>query len=574
MPLKSLEPQQGAKAAQNSSARLLAWLENVTGIQMDGRRSPAAAADAAAKPQSGGKAGDAAPREKKRRKASNATRSPSAKKKAPNTTSGGSPAPPPETDAAAVVNATEKVVKGLTEGVEEDFLDAMPEIDSSADLYFVWTHYQSALRQLEQLQVSYEARYGESLPFDFSDLQRAQNLHPSMQSLATSPASVQRMVQDPKKLRQLMLSIEWQAGFELNASKAGAYVHDKRNLGRKMRQGYELVRGVFLRLFRHLHRHAEAGTMGIQEAKEQAVERRAASELSYKEFIERYAKPGRPVIITGASITEEEPWTMDFFRRKCNVTTRLQRRNALKWSWGRLEDAGFLPLPEFLDTFRSNATRRSWYLHDWSLPKFCPEVFGPPPYRGYTVPKYFAGDYFQRAAFDGYQHSWPSLFVGSEETQSAMHIDSGGTNFWLFLLSGRKEWRFFSRKDLVNIYQNPLHPHFLVDIFEPNITKFPLLRYAEMFVGVQEPGEIMFIPGGNPHAVRNLEPIHGISMNYVDASNVWIYLWHMLAENNFRSFEMFTDGITIPHGLRSDQQPMRFGEWKSTKWRDLAYDLH
>lgn len=57
------------------------------------------------------------------------------------------------------------------------------------------------------------------------------------------------------------------------------------------------------------------------------------------------------------------------------------------------------------------------------------------------MPKYFAGDYFQRAGFEGYQygsqvvaisrttrrwkglteaelrHTWPSLFIGSNETQ-------------------------------------------------------------------------------------------------------------------------------------------------------------
>jgi len=30
----------------------------------------------------------------------------------------------------------------------------------------------------------------------------------------------------------------------------------------------------------------------------------------------------------------------------------------------------------------------------------------------------------------------PSLFIGAKGTESSMHIDSGGTNFWLYLLSG------------------------------------------------------------------------------------------------------------------------------------------
>merc|ERR1712032_762072 len=147
----------------------------------------------------------------------------------------------------------------------------------------------------------------------------------------------------------------------------------------------------------HLHKHHVKGTLGVPEAQKREVDRRAASELSVREFIEAYAKPGLPVIITGLSITRDEPWTLDLFRSRCNVTVGLRRKNARRGSWARLEDAGELPLAEFIDTYTTNKTRHHWYLHDWSLPNHCPDAFGPPPYLGFTVPAYFAGDYFQRA---------------------------------------------------------------------------------------------------------------------------------------------------------------------------------
>jgi len=228
---------------------------------------------------------------------------------------------------------------------------------------------------------------------------------------------------------------------------------------------------------------------------------------------------------------------------------------------------------DFIDTFTTDETRSEWYLHDWSLPRYCPEVFGPPPFREFTVPKYFAGDYFQRSGFEGYQHTWPSLFIGSEKTESKMHIDSGNTNFWLHLLSGRKEWRIYPRHEMVNIYPDILHAHFWNDVFNPDAQRFPLIEYAEMHQGIQEAGELVFIPGGNPHAVRNLEPIHGISMNYADTSNVGRYLLTAIGDEKFRSVEMFTDGATMPTGLRSDQEPLNFGEWKSVPWHTLKYDI-
>ena len=50
------------------------------------------------------------------------------------------------------------------------------------------------------------------------------------------------------------------------------------------------------------------------------------------------------------------------------------------------------------------------------------------------------------------QHSWPSLFIGANRTESSMHVDSGGTNFWMYLLSGQKEWKFFDRSEMIYLY--------------------------------------------------------------------------------------------------------------------------
>merc|ERR1712232_799833 len=167
---------------------------------------------------------------------------------------------------------------------------------------------------------------------------------------------------------------------------------------------------LFRRLFGFLHKHARKGSLGVPKAEPHQLERRDVSELSVREFFDKYATPGKPVIITGLNLTEEEPWTLDFFKERCfNITIPLRKFEKNVKAWGRLKTVGTLKMQEFIDTFTTNATRREWYLHDWSLPRWCPAVFGPPPYKGFTVPKYFAGDYFQRSSFEGYQHSWPSL---------------------------------------------------------------------------------------------------------------------------------------------------------------------
>ena len=260
--------------------------------------------------------------------------------------------------------------------------------------------------------------------------------------------------------------------------------------------------------------------------------------LSMRKFMRKYATHSMPVVIRGLPITRT-PWTFDHIKKHCgNATALLKQRRVNSTDWGGLEPAEVLRINDFIDTFRTNETRQKYYLHDWSLPRDCPEIMGKPPYEEFLMPRYFAGDYFQRVFPNGYQHTWPSLFIGANGTQSDMHVDSGGTNFWLYLLSGKKEWRFYAQDDAINLYGIPETSKYNVDPFEPNVRDYPLMARAKMYKTTQLPGDLVFIPGGCPHAVQNLDHIHGLSMNYVDSSNYYLHLWTRLLEFDFRDFEL------------------------------------
>ena len=188
------------------------------------------------------------------------------------------------------------------------------------------------------------------------------------------------------------------------------------------------------------------------------------------------------------------------------------------------------------------------------------------------MPRYFAGDYFQRVFPNGYQHTWPSLFIGANGTQSDMHVDSGGTNFWLYLLSGKKEWRFYAQDDAVNLYPIRETAKYYVDPFEPDLKNYPLMARAKMYKTTQLPGDLVFIPGGCPHAVQNLDHIHGLSMNYVDSSNYYLHLWTRLLQFDFRDLELFTNK-DFPQGVYSGQEHLEFGEFKSRAFHEIPFDL-
>jgi len=301
------------------------------------------------------------------------------------------------------------------------------------------------------------------------------------------------------------------------------------------------------------------------------IERRSADDLSLEEFINQYAKLRKPVVITDLNMFRL-PWTNGYINTTCGnhrPEFKKRPRNAATWG-GLVAVKEEITLSEFLSTYNKNSTRKQWYLHDYSLPTECPEIMGEyPPYDNFYVPKYFAGDYFQRLPFIGYQHSWPSLFIGSNGTQSALHIDSGGTNFWMYLIEGKKEWRFFNHFDKVNLYPRPNSNHFEFDVFKDSVDDYPLVQKASMYTAIQNPGELIFIPGGCPHGVHNHADITAISMNYLDSSNFWLYLWTQLMEGNYRDFELYSDS-QFPIGLKKSQREVTFGEFKSTNWYDNA----
>eukprot|EP00405_Crypthecodinium_cohnii_P039694 CAMPEP_0206545206 /NCGR_PEP_ID=MMETSP0325_2-20121206/11997_1 /ASSEMBLY_ACC=CAM_ASM_000347 /TAXON_ID=2866 /ORGANISM="Crypthecodinium cohnii, Strain Seligo" /LENGTH=984 /DNA_ID=CAMNT_0054044145 /DNA_START=125 /DNA_END=3076 /DNA_ORIENTATION=+ len=428
-------------------------------------------------------------------------------------------------------------------------------------------NFQGLLAMMADFKRSFEARHAQHVDFDWSELKNVQELDPNMALLVAGPRAISRALKEgPGAMKPIWARIEERAALLAGLSAWDGDLTRKRKknkgwrkLRERLKEGYRRLRVLFVKLFRTLETLSRNGQLPT-EGRNLSVARESAKNLTVRDFVEKYAARGQPVIIQDLNLTAQE-WSLDYFKKTCDRFVRLKQKNSSMWSWGKLEDAGVLPLSEFIDTFTSNETRRKWYLHDWPLPANCPDVFGAPPFEGFIVPKYFAGDYFQRAPFIGYQHTWPSLFVGSEETESALHVDSGGTNFWLYLLSGKKEWKFFSHLDMINLYHLPMSEHYFIDVFNSTSEEFPLLKHADLYTGIQEPGDLMFIPGGNPHGVRNLEAIHGISMNYVDASNIGSYLWTQLQEEHWVAFELFTDNSSLPHGLRSAQEDVTFGAW-------------
>ena len=123
------------------------------------------------------------------------------------------------------------------------------------------------------------------------------------------------------------------------------------------------------------------------------------------------------------------------------------------------------------------------------------------------------------------------------------------TNFWMYLISGRKRWCVYRAEDAFGLLGQdsadaisdaepaertatnpPMRSKDFVafDPFRPDFERYPLARNATMFEAVLGEGELIFIPSGAPHAAVNLDATVALSVNYVDVSNAQTVYRHAL----------------------------------------------
>eukprot|EP01127_Copromyxa_protea_P018029 TRINITY_DN5587_c0_g2_i2.p1 TRINITY_DN5587_c0_g2~~TRINITY_DN5587_c0_g2_i2.p1 ORF type:complete len:270 (-),score=49.29 TRINITY_DN5587_c0_g2_i2:506-1315(-) len=199
-----------------------------------------------------------------------------------------------------------------------------------------------------------------------------------------------------------------------------------------------------------------ANTIDLQAALKKktkiSVPRRDASSMTVEEFFNEYALKSKPLVITGLKdiIFPEGQWSLkdiDYICGDREVVPLVKNPHANTWA-GLIEDNRQISLANYIRYYSKakqyTTTEQILYLHDWSLPLHCPQILGVSEKPSFVVPKYFKEDFFKKLQNNTLQFSsdWPSLFIGPQGSQSGLHVDSFGTNFWMFLMEGKRLFSF------------------------------------------------------------------------------------------------------------------------------------
>ncbi|MEH2405968.1 cupin-like domain-containing protein [Nostoc sp.] len=219
-----------------------------------------------------------------------------------------------------------------------------------------------------------------------------------------------------------------------------------------------------------------------------SVERR--SNLSYDEFVKEYAFVGKPVIITDAmkDWTAMTKWTFDFFRSKYGAITVNVKEDST-------ENQGATTIADYINYMTTGNSDRRFYLANWVISDYSELL------KDYKEPIYFP-NWLQRLPkklLRKYDFDHPDVFIGHQDTSIGLHKDHLYGSAWLGMIRGRKQIIFFTPDQEEFLYDGK------VDVFNPDIKKYPLYAKTNPVEVILEPGEIIYIPSGWWHHVKNLE---------------------------------------------------------------------
>jgi Cupin-like domain len=249
-----------------------------------------------------------------------------------------------------------------------------------------------------------------------------------------------------------------------------------------------------------------------QFVRERAIERRAASDVSYETFLEEYAAEGRPVIFEDSvpHWRALRTWTPDFFATNfadCDV---------------HVTDGVSMRFGDFIDAVRRSTPQSPGpYLHkliiEREIPALLPDVT---PGNRFGFPGRLASPIMPKPwnRPDGYLKL---LFGGPGARFPYPHYDGDNAYAVITGIYGSKEFLLFAPEDSAHMYPKPnsANVSLLEDVSRVDLSRYPRFAQAVPYRGAIGPGDAIFIPCRWWHAAQVPELSISVCTNMITAVN-------------------------------------------------------
>jgi hypothetical protein len=235
----------------------------------------------------------------------------------------------------------------------------------------------------------------------------------------------------------------------------------------------------------------------------QTIERR--SNVSSADFLENYYVPNRPVILCGLMKDWQAPvkWTPEYLKKTCGdqrVEIMASRESSPDYEMNDAPHRKNVTFGEFVDMVTSATETNDYYLtarnEFFTLSGTKPLLKDFTPFKEYLKQDITGGGIF--------------FWFGPKGTLTPLHHDP--MNIFMTQVQGRKIVKLIPANEIDLIY-NHYAVYSLVDIENPDYTRFPKFREATIFEVELAPGEALFLPVGWWHSVKSLDQSMTLSFN-------------------------------------------------------------
>jgi len=225
--------------------------------------------------------------------------------------------------------------------------------------------------------------------------------------------------------------------------------------------------------------------------------------LSKREFLQKYFKPQKPVVIE--RFIEDWPayskWNLDYVKEVAGEKeVPLYDDRPVRHDEGFNEPHAKMKMAEYVDLLKSGPTKYRIFL--WNILNEVPEL-----QKDFSFP-----DFGLRL-----MKGLPMLFFGGEDSHTFMHYDIDLANIFHFHFEGKKQCILFSQSETKFLYKIP---HSLItrediDFADPDLKKWPALKHAKGYITHLEHGNILYIPEGYWHHMKYITPGFSMSLRAV-----------------------------------------------------------
>ncbi|SFS49672.1 cupin-like domain-containing protein [Sphingobacterium wenxiniae] len=229
-------------------------------------------------------------------------------------------------------------------------------------------------------------------------------------------------------------------------------------------------------------------------------------DISKAEFLEKYFKPQKPVLIKGFAKKWPafDKWNLDYIYQEAgDQEVGLYDNKPADPNKATDKPVKYMKMRDYIKLIQREPSdlRIFFYIITDKLPELL---------KNFSYPD-LGFKYFKRI---------PTLFFGGSEARVLMHYDVDLGDLLHFQFEGKKRVLLFAPDQAPFLYKVPLSVHtvYNIDYENPDYEQFPALAYAQGYEIFMEHGDALFMPSGYWHFNRYLEAGFSVTLRSFPSS--------------------------------------------------------